>query len=204
MIKKLKFFLTFWLTIPHVMMYIISRRKDVIRYDVKQWAKCCQMTPIIRGGKCLTIILLMQLLLRLPEYRNVFYLRIGRSAFFLKYLRPMSTLYICTRSEDFGAGTFIQHGFATVITAEHIGRDCWINQQVTIGYNSSKKYGYGKPWIGNNVRVSAGAKVVGNIHVGDGSVVGVNAVVCKDVPAHSTIIPAAMQIIDELGNKRQF
>ena len=94
-------------------------------------------------------------------------------------------MYICTKSENFGAGTFIQHGYATVITAEKVGCNCWINQQVTIGYNKSEKYGCGKPVIGNNVRISAGAKVCGKISVGDGSTIGVNADVIKDVPPAS-------------------
>jgi serine O-acetyltransferase len=130
----------------------------------------------------------------------VFYLRIGHLKFFLYYLPPLSTLYICTKSENFGAGTFIQHGFATVITAERIGENCWINQQVTIGFNDSRKYGYGKPTIGNNVRVSAGAKVCGKIKVGDGSTIGVNAVVVKDVPEKSVVVPSPMMLIMENGN----
>lgn len=130
----------------------------------------------------------------------MFYLRIGHLKFFLYYLPPLSTLYICTKSENFGAGTFIQHGFATVITAERIGENCWINQQVTIGFNDSRKYGYGKPTIGNNVRVSAGAKVCGKIKVGDGSTIGVNAVVVKDVPEKSVVVPSPMMLIMENGN----
>ena len=119
----------------------------------------------------------------------------------MMYLKPYSTLYICTPSKEFGPGVFIQHGFATVITAEHVGRNCWINQQVTIGYNDSKKYGYGKPWIGDNVRVSAGAKVVGKVKIGDGSTIGVNAVVVKDVAPNSTVVPSPMMLIRENGEK---
>ena len=142
---------------------------------------------------------MMWLLLYIKEYRNVFYLIICKKKLLLKYLPPLSTLYICTKSENFGAGTYIQHGFATVITAEKVGENCWINQQVTIGYNDSKKYGYGRPTIGNNVRVSAGAKVCGHIIVGDGSVIGVNAVVVKNVPAKSVIVPSPMIMIQEEG-----
>lgn len=117
------------------------------------------------------------------------------------YLRPLSTLYICTKSENFGAGTYIQHGFSTVITAERIGENCWINQQVTIGYNNSRKYGYGKPIIGNNVRISAGAKVCGKINIGDNSTIGVNAVAIKDVPPNSVVVPSPMMLINKDGSK---
>ena len=145
---------------------------------------------------------LMWLLLFMKEYRNVFYLRIGKKKFLLRwYLPPLSTLYICTKSENFGAGTYIQHGFATVITAEHVGENCWINQQVTIGYNDSKKYGYGCPIIGNNVRVSAGAKVCGKVMVGDNSTIGVGSVVIKNVPPCSTVVPSPMMLIIEYGER---
>lgn len=111
----------------------------------------------------------------------------------------MSTLYICTKSENFGAGTFIQHGFSTIISADKIGENCWINQQVTIGFNDSKKYGFGRPIIGDHVRVSAGAKVCGKIKVGDNSTIGVNAVVVKDVLPNSVVIPSPMMLIKEDG-----
>lgn len=137
----------------------------------------------------------------LSEYRNVFYLRIGKIKYFLYYLRPLSSLMIATPSEKFGAGTYIQHGFATIIAAKSIGKNCWINQQVTIGYNDSHKYGYGQPSIGNNVRVSAGAKVCGNITIGDNSTIGVNAVAIKDVPENSIVIPSPMMLIRERGQK---
>lgn len=152
------------------------------------------------GGKSL-VLNLIWLLLYIKEFRNVFYLRMGKKKFLLSYLPPLSTLYICTKSENFGAGTYIQHGFATVITAESVGENCWINQQVTIGYNDSKKYGYGRPTIGNNVRISAGAKVCGKVSVGDNSTIGVNAVVVKDVPPCSTVVPSPMILIKENGEK---
>lgn len=106
-------------------------------------------------------------------------------------------------SDKFGAGTFIQHGFSTIITAASIGENCWINKQVTIGFNNSKKYGFGQPTIGNNVRVSAGAKVVGNVTIGDNSTISVNAVVVKDVPENSTVIPSPMMLIRE-NNQRVY
>lgn len=159
-----------------------------------------QNSKILWGGKVL-VLNLMWLLLFLKEYRNVFYLRMGKKKLFLSYLPPLSTLYIWTKSENFGAGTYIQHGFATVIGAEKVGENCWINQQVTIGWNDSKKYGYGCPNIGNNVRVSAGAKVCGKVTVGDNLTVGINAVVIKDVPSNSVVIPSPMMLIKENGEK---
>lgn len=96
-------------------------------------------------------------------------------------------------------GREIQLGFATIITADHVGENCWINQQVTIGYNDSKNYGYGL-WIGDHVRVSCGAKIVGKIRVGNESVIGVNSVVVKDVPSRSTVVCSPTMLIREDGD----
>ena len=136
------------------------------------------------------------------EFRNVFYLRVGYWRLLLSYLRPESTLHIRMKSSDFGAGTYIQHGCSTEINAAHIGKNCWINQQVTIGYNGSKSKGLGRPWIGDNVRISAGAKVCGPIHVGDNSTIGVNAAVLKDVPANTTVIPSPTMILYQDGERK--
>lgn len=200
--KKLYFYLFAWLTIPHIIAYYLCLNKNIINIDIRRWSQVTKIQPPLKKN---TIPNLIWLLLFFKEFRNVFYLRIGKIKFLLSYLRPMSTLYIFMKSEDFGAGTFIQHGFSTIITAKHIGKNCWINQDVTIGYNNSNKYGFGQPWIGDNVRVSAGAKICGNISVGDNSTIGVNAVIIKNVPENSTVIPSPMILIKEKGisvNKR--
>lgn len=139
------------------------------------------------------------LLLFRKEFRNLFYYRIGKWSKFLWYLPNLSTLYICVPYNKIGKGLVIQHGFATTITAEMIGENCWINQQVTIGYNDSKTQGYGKPIIGNNVRISAGAKVIGPIKIGNNSVIGCNAVISKDLPADTVVVPSQMRIIRQKG-----
>lgn len=121
---------------------------------------------------------LAKLLWEYEEYRNLFIYRnqerwLYRTWVKLVY-RPMNTLYI--EAGEIGGGLFIQHGFSTVIAAKSIGENCWINQQVTIGYNGDKS-----PIIGNNVMITCGAKVLGGITVGDNVVIGANAVVIRDV-----------------------
>lgn len=109
-------------------------------------------------------------------------------------MRPLSlhnplNLYIHCR--DIGGGLFIEHGFSTIITCRHIGDNCYINQQVTIGYSDEIH----SPYIGNNVEIKAGAKVIGNVHIGDDVIIGANAVVVKDVPAHSIVVGVPAKII---------
>ena len=140
--------------------------------DLERWKEICHLT----GGRARVLAWLLG---ARPEFRNLFiyrnrYRRIYRYWIRLWY-RPMETLYLM--AGEIGGGLFIQHGFATMVTAESVGENCWINQQVTIGYN-----GHGRPpIIGNNVMITCGAKVLGSITVGDGAVIGANAVVIRDV-----------------------
>ncbi len=92
---------------------------------------------------------------------------------------PLDSLYITT--PDIGGGLFIQHGFSTYIAAESIGENCWINQQVTIGYKDNTR----APVIGDDVTITCGAKVLGPITIGDHVTIGANAVVVKDLPSDS-------------------
>ena len=92
------------------------------------------------------------------------------------------TLELCC--SNIGKNLYIQHGFSTQISAQSIGENCWINQQVTIGYSFDDQ----PPVIGNGVRISAGAKVLGNIYIGNNAIIGANAVVTKDVADNDIVV----------------
>jgi len=104
---------------------------------------------------------------------------------------PMTNLYI--NCENIGKGLFIQHGFSTIISAKSIGDNCWINQQVTVGWTSSTD----APIIGDNVKIHAGAIVVGNVHIGDNVRIGAGTVVVKDVPSNSTVVGSPARIMPQ-------
>lgn len=94
-----------------------------------------------------------------------------------------------------GRRFFIDHGMGVVIgeTAE-IGDDVTLYHGVTLGgttWNKGKRH----PTIGNNVVVGAGAKVLGPITLAEGSRVGSNAVVTKDVPEGATAVGIPGRII---------
>lgn len=80
-------------------------------------------------------------------------------------------------------GFFIRHGFATIVVADEIGKNCCIYQQVTIGYNKDEK-----PKIGNDVTVYAGAIVVGGIEIGDNAAIGAGAVVTNNVNSDDIVV----------------
>jgi serine O-acetyltransferase len=87
-----------------------------------------------------------------------------------------------------GRRFFIDHGMGVVIgeTAE-IGDDVLLYQGVTLG-GTGKECGKRHPTIGNHVVVGTGAKVLGNILVGDGSRIGAGSVVVRPVPPGSTVV----------------
>lgn len=130
------------------------------------------------------------LLWQKPEFRNLLIYRNRFRRLFRYWIafwyRPMESLFI--QAKEIGGGLFIQHGFATMISAESIGENCWINQQVTIGYNGNGR----APVIGDNVMITCGAKVLGEIQVGSNAVIGANAVVIRDVDAGAVMggVPA--------------
>lgn len=103
--------------------------------------------------------------------------------------KPMESLYIYT--EDIGGGLYIQHGFATIITAKKIGENCRIYQQVTIGY----KNGENPPVLEDNVAVTCGAKVLGDITMHTGSLAAAGAVVVKDVPENAIAAGVPAKVI---------
>lgn len=102
-----------------------------------------------------------------------------------------------------GSGFFIDHGMGVVVgeTAE-IGNDVTLYHGVTLGGVSLEK-GKRHPTIGNNVVIGAGAKVLGNILVGDGSRIGANAVVVKPVPANSVVVGVPGQVVMRSKSKEE-
>lgn len=71
-----------------------------------------------------------------------------------------------------------------------IGDNCTIYQQVTLGKEKEKF-----PIIGNNVTIYSGAKVIGNVKVGNNAIIGANAVVTKDVPDNCVAVGIPARII---------
>jgi serine O-acetyltransferase len=87
-----------------------------------------------------------------------------------------------------GRGVFIDHGTGVVIGETAIvGNYTLIYQGVTLG-GTGKETGKRHPTVGCRVVVGAGAKVLGNIHIGDFARIGAGSVVLKDVPANCTAV----------------
>jgi serine O-acetyltransferase len=88
-----------------------------------------------------------------------------------------------------GGGLLLPHPNGVIIHPKaKIGINCLIYQQVTIG--TGEDGGEGVPVIEGHVRIYAGAKILGPIHVGAHATIGANTVVLVDVPDAATVIGA--------------
>lgn len=102
-----------------------------------------------------------------------------------------------------GPGLVIPHPQGTVLGAAHIGSNVTIFHQVTLG-GKSADFDYvpsKRPHVGDNVTISVGAKILGPIYLGDGSVIGANAVVVCNVPPVSIAvgIPAKISPLNKVS-----
>lgn len=112
--------------------------------------------------------------------------------------RVLSNVFRATTGVEIHPGAtigrrfFIDHGMGVVIgeTAE-VGDDVMLYNGINLGGRTLEK-GKRHPTIGNGVTIGAGAKVLGNIRIGDGAQIGANSVVVKEVPAGfvATGVPA--------------
>ena len=87
-----------------------------------------------------------------------------------------------------GRRFFIDHGMGVVIgETSEIGDDVLIYQGVTLGGTGHEK-GKRHPTIGSHVVVGSGAKILGNITLGEWVRIGAGSVVVRSVPDHSTVV----------------
>ncbi len=100
-----------------------------------------------------------------------------------------------------GKSIFIDHGMGVVIgETTEIGNNVTIYQGVTLG-GTGKEKGKRHPTIGNNVVISAGAKVLGSIEIGNDVIIGSGAVVVKSVPDRCTVVGVPGRIVKIGGEK---
>lgn len=186
------------LTSPMLILFLLSKNKEVIILDVSQWLKRIDN----KKESSHDWVNLLYLLSINQEFKNLYYHRVKQgdtigfvlTQVFKIVYKQCPSLFIY--STNIGSGLFIQHGFSTVISAESIGENCSVSQQVTIGYNTK-----GSPIIGNNVSIGAGAKVIGKITIDDNVKVGANAVVVKDVPKNCVVVGVPAYIVKRDGVK---
>jgi serine O-acetyltransferase len=126
--------------------------------------------------------------------------------------RKMSALFLTRLGSDafavdihpgarIGRGIFLDHATSIVIgETSVIGNNVSILHEVTLGGNGKCK-GDRHPKVGDNVLIGAGAKVIGNISIGQGAKIGAGSVVIRDVPASTTVVGVPAKIVAGVPDK---
>ncbi len=96
-----------------------------------------------------------------------------------------------------GRGLFIDHGHGVVIGETAIvGDNVTLYQGVTLG-GTGKECGKRHPTVGNNVMISAGAKVLGSFTIGENSKIGAGSVVLQEIPPNSTVVGVPGRVVKQ-------
>ena len=107
---------------------------------------------------------------------------------------------------EIGPGLSIGHyGPIIVNPSAKIGVNSNITVGVLLGLNhrvdeQGRSQGFEYPVVGNRVALSNGAKLIGGVTVGDDSIIGVNTVVTKDIPAQSVAVGQPAKVISQRGS----
>ena len=131
-----------------------------------------------------------------PGFASVFWLRINqlftrnnwRGHFRLKIWRFYRFSNDISDLADIGPGFFLPHPIdVTIGSRVVIGSNVTVYNGVTLGAKGKGSARGGMPRVGNNVTIYTGAKIIGDITIGDGSEIGAGAVCVRDVPANSVM-----------------
>ena len=117
--------------------------------------------------------------------------RLSVLAFLFNKLNTVFNNCIIGRGADFGPRFVLIHATGVVINGDVTGgADLRIEHQVTIGAEGRRA-----PVLGDRIFIGAGAKVIGDVRVGDDARVGANAVVVHDVPPGCTVVGIPARVV---------
>ena len=172
-------------------------------------------SDLYRAAGGITVSLFLYHLLANPGFKYSFFMRLCKCLRSSKWTRH--TLFYIARlvlerckykygidipyPTVIGSGFYIGHFSGIVVNGKCVfGKNCNISQGVTVGEaNRGKRKGC--PTIGDNVYIGPGAKVFGNIKVGDDAAIGANCVVTKDVPDNAVVAGVPGRVISFEGSK---
>lgn len=171
--------------IIHGLVFLRSPQKELIMADLYSLG---QNPP----SKKLKIFFdLLQRLASDSYFRTLFYFRTrGFLSNVLRILFPRDKRFTIDVNTKLGGGVILAHPYSSIINADTIGDNLYINQLVTVGENNGLR-----PKIGNNVKLFTNATIIGGITIGDNVVVGAGSVVVKDVPSNCVVAGNPAKII---------
>lgn len=187
--KKILFRIKAILFVPLYLLFLKNRVLN--EFELRYWEK---ILPSIQYQN--TILCFMRMCAAYPEYRSLLLFRSGKIGEIFSHIVPhLSSIHFVTDSTQIGKGLILQHAFSTILFPEMMGENCQVWHNVTIGRAQNKGR---RPRIGNNVKICAGAIVIGDIEIGDNVVIGAGAVVTKNVPANCVVVGNPSRIIKKI------
>ena len=169
---------------------------ELFKQDVQRWV----VPGEIADPEQITLGMTLKLLARHMQLRMMLLIRFGawcnrkRIRGMPSLIQRMISLFYGLEiavSQEIGGGLYIAHPYGTVIMVEKLGRNCSIIHNVTLGMRKER----GFPCIEDNVFIGAGARVLGGIHIGEGTNIGANAVVIHDMPAGVTAVGVPAKVV---------
>ncbi|WP_109437697.1 MULTISPECIES: serine O-acetyltransferase [Aquimarina] len=172
--------------IPHIFVYKLSKNRNKIDMDIERWAS-------VKGMNMGKNALLLDFLANSPDFRTIFYFRTRSlvSHILNLYCRKQKN-FIIDITTKLGGGVITGHPYCTILNADAIGDNFYVNHLVTIGEEKGKR-----PTIGNNVSIYTGAIVIGDITIGDNCIIGAGSVVTKSIPDNCTAVGNPARILNK-------
>ncbi len=182
-------FISWLLAWPVFILYLFSSKKVLIQKDADK--NISYRRTKFTGANTVLYLFVVD-----KYFRTLFYNRIGRSSYIISWLWRKSTIFfpIC---KDIGGGVYLAHPYSTILNAKKIGENFTCRQNTTLG-NKSDNETSKKPTIGNNVTLGANVVIIGDVEIGDNSIIGAGCVVTKNIPANSVVVGNPARIIKKL------
>lgn len=175
---------------PLYILFLINKSKNI--YELREWENHLHT---IRYKNIFLCFIRMCAAFR--EYRSLLLFRSGSIGYVFSYfVSHLTSVQFITESSKIGKGLILQHAFSTIIFPESMGENCQVWHNVTIGRAHNKGR---RPRIGNNVKICAGAVLIGDIEIGNCVVIGANSVVTKSIPDNCVVCGNPAKIIKRDG-----
>lgn len=183
-----------WLYFPHLAVYAVRGGKRIlINSDLAK-------IEYQSGFKGLPIwLLLLDMLHNNPNYRVLFYHRIGpAAAALMEWYRPGYKYFRIRSGMNIGEGMWIAHPYTTILNAESIGKNFSYIHCATLGAGKN-----GIPTICDNVSLGANVIIIGPVHVGNNVTIGAGSVVVKDIPGNCVAVGNPCKPIKFIVNEKK-